>query len=56
MQSGFALGFVNSWVTKLELKFLVKGFLLAVLPRTAFSTHRSLNIFAIKISLKSLLR
>ncbi len=40
-----ASSFVNIRMAKLELKLLVKGFLLAVLPRAAFSTHRSLDVF-----------
>ena len=36
--------FVNTWMTKLELKLLVKRFLLTVLPRAAFSAHRSLDV------------
>ena len=39
-----APSFINIGMTELELKLLVKGFLLAVLPRAAFSAHRSLDV------------
>ena len=43
-----APSFINIWMTQLKLKLLAKGFLLAILPRAAFRTHRSLDVFCNK--------